>query len=160
MSLTASGARELQRRSLARAMDVLREATDGGRKAASKRSVEAAAKTVQAGGRTVMSMDYYHARGGRTVLPQAYFGRPSVACANLAQRGGAGSGAGTAAGAASVAAIKDAAAAENVRATAFGLKAAHAVAADYARDVSKLLKHDNPRAKAWTAAHVKRAIAK
>jgi hypothetical protein len=94
-----------------------------------------------------MSMDYYHARGGSAVpLPQAYFGKPSVQC-----------GAGTRPGTASIASIKAAAAAEGIKATPFAIKAAQESASKYVENLEKLLKHDAPRSKSWTAAQVRKS---
>ena len=52
---------------------------------------------------------------------------------------------------------RSAAAAEGIRATPFAFKAAHAVAVKYVDDLEKLLKHDAPRSKAWTAAQVRKS---
>ena len=150
----AAGRKEAERLSLARAMSVLRAASEGGTKTASKASVIAAAAAVQTGGRTVMSMDYYHARGGSAVpFPQPFFGRPSLTC-GATQCGG---GSTTTPGAAGVSAIKAAAVAEGIVATPFALKAAHVVATNYSQNLAALLKHDSPRTKVWTATHVRKA---
>jgi hypothetical protein len=141
---------EVGRLSLARAMSVLRAGSAGGTKVATQKDVRDAADTVQAGGRTVMSMDFYHARGGSAVpLPQAFFGRPSVQC-----------GAGARAGTATLASIKTAAAAEGIKATPFAIKAAQAAASKYVENLEKLLKHDAPRSKSWTAAQVRRSASR
>lgn len=149
----AAGRKEAERLSLARAMSVLRAASAGGTQTASKASVVAAAAAVQTGGRTVMSMDYYHARGGSAVpFPQPFFGRPSLTCTAPQCGGGYATP-----GAAGLQAIKEAAEAEGIAATPFALKAAHAVATHYSKNLAALLKHDSPRTKVWTAAHVRKA---
>lgn len=138
---------EVGRLSLARALGVLRAGSLGATKVATQKDVRHAAETVQAGGRTVMSMDFYNARGGSAVpLPQAFFGRPSVQC-----------GAGSRPGTATISSIKAAAAAEGIKATPFAIKAAHDVAARYVENLEKLLKHDAPRSRKWTAAQVRKS---
>ena len=146
-SLEPAAKTEVARLSLARALSVLRAASAGGTITATQKDVRHADGTVQAGGRTVMSMDFYNARGGSAVpLPQAFFGKPSVQC-----------GAGARPGTASIASIKAAAAAEGIKATPFAIKAAQESASKYVENLEKLLKHDAPRSKSWTAAQVRKS---
>lgn len=151
-SWSTSGAQEAKDDALKLAISVLRQASRGQK--VTKSDVEVASALVQAGGRTVMPMDYFHARGGSAVpLPQAFFGRPSLTCGpGVPQCGGAQASP-------TASEIKDAATLEGIKMTPHALRAATAVAADRTRVISKLLRHDHPRSKQpWTASQVRKAI--
>ena len=152
-SWSSSGAQAAKGDALKHAIAVLRQASRGQR--VTKSDVELASTSVQAGGRTVMPMDYFHARGGSAVpLPQTFFGRPSLTCGPGVPQCGGGQASPTAGE------IKEAAAREGIKMTPHALCAVTEVAADRTRVISKLLRHDHPRSKQpWTAAQVRKAVA-
>lgn len=152
-SWSSSGAQAAKGDALKHAIAVLRQASRGQK--VTKADVEIASASVQAGGRVVMPMDYFHARGGSAVpMPQAFYGRPSVTCGPGVPQCGGGQAFPTSTE------IKEAADREGIKMTSHALKAVTNVAADRTRVISKLLRHDHPRSKQpWTAAQVRKAVA-
>lgn len=151
--LSDAGARESEGIALTRVMRYVRVASEGGKKSVTQKGVMEATKATQSGGRTVMSMAYF-GQGGAP-LPQAFFGKPSLTCGPGAQCGGA-----TKKGVFSESALKGACAAEGIKITPYGVKAAMKVASDYvSKTLIPLLKHDHPSAKKWSAAQVRKSAA-
>lgn len=154
--LSDAGAREAEGIALTRVMRYVRVASEGGKKSVTQKGVVDAAKATQSGGRTVMSMAYFGQGGaGGVGFPQAYFGKPSLTCGPGAQCGGAAKK-----GVFSESALKGACAAEGIKITPYGVKAAMKVASDYVtKTLTPLLKHDYPTAKKWSAAQVRKSAA-
>lgn len=153
--LSDAGAREAEGIALMRVMRYVRVASEGGKKSVTQKGVMDAAKATQSGGRTVMSMAYF-GHGGGVGLPQAYFGKPSLTCGPGPQCGGGAAKKGVF----SEATLKGACAAEGIKITPYGVRAAMKVASDYVgKTLTPLLKHDHPSSKKWSAAQVRKSAA-
>lgn len=153
--LSDAGARESEGIALTRVMRYVRIASEGGKKSVTQKGVMEAAKATQSGGRTVMSMAYFGQGGAGVGFPQTYFGKPSLTCGPGTQCGGASKK-----GVFSEATLRAACAAEGIKITPYGVKAAMKVASDYvSKTLTPLLKHDYPSSKKWSAAQVRKSAA-